>query len=76
MYHRIESTVVATLRLTNQKRKHRILRTMIGPSQSRNNTTISLQIQHYIVHYWLRSDIHCNTQVFNIHSARNVCYKF
>jgi len=35
-------SVVAPLRLTNQRRKHHILRTIIGPSLNRNNTAISL----------------------------------
>jgi len=30
------------LRLSNQRRKHRTLRTTIDPSQSRNNTATSL----------------------------------
>jgi len=35
-------SVVATLRLTNQRGEHCILRTIIGPSLNRNNTATSL----------------------------------
>jgi len=40
----LQWAVFVTLQLTNQRRKHHILRTMIGPSQSRNNTATSLAV--------------------------------